>query len=145
MHTLVPAIFLGLLASPALAAPSAYDLYLLACDGLSDCQRVANLTLASDGRQLDTPTPGVGLRIETLLLAKDGATIRTELTLSPPVLNASAQRPPRGGQISLHIESTTLRPGYYSPVAVFSGSGKIYQLWGRLADASETAGSLALK
>ena len=145
MRTLVSAILTGLLAQSALAAPSVYDLYLLACDGLSDCQRVANLTLAADGRQLDTPTPGVGLRVETLLLAKDGATIRTELTLSPPVLNSSAQRPQRGGQISLHIESTTLRPGYYSPVAVFSGSGKIYQLWGRLADAQESAGSLALK
>jgi len=145
MRTLIPALFLGLLAPPALAAPSAYDLYLLACDGLSDCQRVANLTLAADGRQLDTPTPGVGLRVETLLLAKDSATIRTELNLSPSVLNATAQRAPRGGQITLQIESTTLHPGYFSPIAVFSGSGKIYQLWGRLADATETARSLALK
>jgi len=145
MRTLVSAIFFGLLAQPVLAAPSVYDLYLLACDGLSDCQRVANLTLAADGRQLDTPTPGVGLRLETLLLAKDGATIRTELNLSPPVLNATAQRAPRGGQITLHIDSTTLRPGYFSPIAVFTGSGKIYQLWGRLADAPESARSLALK
>ena len=145
MRTLIPAFFLGLLALPATAAPSAYELYLLACDGLSDCQRVANLTLAADGRQLDTPTPGVGLRVDTLLLTKEGATIRTELSLSPPILNVSAQRAPRGGQISHHIESTTLRAGYYSPVAVFSGSGKIYQLWGRLADVPETARSLALK
>jgi hypothetical protein len=145
MRTLVPAIFLGLLAPPALAASSAYDLYLLACDGLSDCQRVANLTLAADGRQIDAPTPGIGLRVETLSRAHDGASIRTELNLSPAKLFATAQRSPHGGQITLHIESTTLHPGYFTPVAVFSGAGKIYQLWGRLADAPENTRNLAQK
>lgn len=145
MRRLVPAIFLGLLAQPALAAPSVYELYLLACDGLSDCQRVANLSVASDGRQIDTPTPGVGLHVETLLLERERATIRTELNLSPPKLFATAQRSPRGDQITLQIESTTLHQGYFSPIAVFSNAGKIFQLWGRLADALGNAGSLALK
>jgi hypothetical protein len=145
MRILVSAIILGLLAPPALAASSVYELYLLACDGLSDCQRVANLNMASDGRQIDTPTPGVGLHVETLLLTQNSATIRTELNLFPSKLYASAQRSPHGGQVTLHIESTTLHPGYFSPIAVFSSSSKIFQLWGRLADAPETARNLALK
>ena len=145
MRALVSAIFLGLLAQPASASSAAYELYLLACDGHSDCQRVANLTLASDGRQLDSSTPGVGVRVETLFLSREEASIRAELNLSPAILRASTQRSPKEGQVAFQIEATALHSGYFSPIAVFSSSGRIYQLWGRLVDGPESAGSLARK
>jgi hypothetical protein len=47
--------------------------------------------------------------------------------------------------MSFQVESASLNRNHYSPVAVCSGSGRIYQLWGRLETVEAVAKGLALK
>lgn len=131
---LIPAAFL---ATQAQAAASGYELYLLACDGLSDCQRVANLALGSDGQKNEHPTPGVNVRIEPRTTLPDGAEIRMAMSLNPAQLLATGRS---GGPVSIQVDSAILRQAYYSPLVVFSSASKVYQLWGRLVSTSVAGG-----
>lgn len=128
------------------ASPSTYDLYLLACDGLTDCRRVATLMLGADGQKNDNPTPGVNVRIDQLSTLPEGAVVRMALTLNPAQLDAgtTASRG-KGGQISIEVDTTILRQDYYSPLVVFSTTGKVYQLWGRQIAAPAALKNLALR
>ncbi len=47
--------------------------------------------------------------------------------------------------MSFQVESASLNRNYYSPIAVFSGAGRIYQLWGRLDIVEQAAKGLAMK
>jgi hypothetical protein len=133
MRILIASIFAGFLATQAQAAPAGYDLYLLACDGLSDCQRVANLALGADGQKSQHPTPGVNVRIEPLSTLPEGAVIRMAMTLNPAELVAGGATAGRGngGPVNIQVDSAILHQGYYSPLLVFSAASKVYQLWGR--------------
>lgn len=145
MRTLIAGIFVSFLATQAQAAPAGYDLYLLACDGLSDCQRVANLALGADGQKNAYPTPGVNVRIEPLSSLPEGAVIRMAMTLNPALLFASGVAGGRGngGPVNIQVDSAILRQAYYTPLVVFSAASKVYQLWGRQVAASATATGLA--
>lgn len=146
MRTLLATAFITLLAAPAEAATSTYDLYLLACDGQTDCRRVATLVLGADGQKNDYPTPGVNVRIEQLSTLPDGAVIRMALSLNPTQLDAaSSAGRGKAGQVSIEVDSTILRQDYYSPLVVFSTTGKVYQLWGRQVGAPAAAKNLALR
>ena len=150
MRALFPAILLcgGLFAQSALGDEArGYEFFLLACDQQSDCQRVANLRLGSDGQQIDRPTSGVNLRVETLSNSLENATVRLSMSVVPARLQAEGASAGRDakGQMSLQVESASLNRNHYSPVAVFSGSGRIYQLWGRLETAEVVAKGLAMR
>jgi len=144
MRTLIITLFAGFLASPVHAAPAGYDLYLLACDGLSDCQRVANLALGVDGQKNAYPTPGVNVRIEPLSTLPEGAVIRMAMTLNPAQLFAGGAAGGRGngGPVNIQVDSAILHQAYYTPLVVFSAAGKVYQLWGRQV-ASSAVGMLS--
>lgn len=141
MRILIITLFAGFLATPVHAAPAGYDLYLLACDGLSDCQRVANLVLGADGQKNEYPTPGVNVRIEPLSTLPDGAVIRMAMTLNPAQLFAGGGRG-NGGPVNIQVDSAILRQAYYTPLVVFSAASKVYQLWGRQV-ASSAVGMLS--
>jgi hypothetical protein len=147
MRILVATVFSACMLGQAQAAPSAYDLYLLACDGHTDCRRVATLVLGADGQKNDYPTPGVNVRIEQLSALPEGAVIRVALSLNPAQLAAAGTTASRGkaGQVSIEVDSTILRQDYYSPLVVFSTSGRVYQLWGRQVGVPTAAKSLALR
>lgn len=146
MRTAISAALCAFLFTQAHAAPSGYELYLLACDGVSDCRRVADVTLGADGQTEAYGTPGLSIRIESLDPQRDAAAIRLSMSLDPRRLLAAGKTNGTGapGPLSIQVESAGLRPSYYSPIAVFASDSKIYQLWGRLAGG--TAGKrLALK
>jgi len=147
MRTLLATAFAVLFASQAQAAPPAYDLYLLACDGHSDCQRVATLALGADGQKNEYPTPGVNVRIEQLSSRPEGAVIRMSMSLNPTQLHAvgTAASRSKGGQVSIEVDSTILYQDYYSPLVVFSTTGKVYQLWGRQVVTPAASRDLALR
>lgn len=147
MRILIAAVFSACVLGQAQAAPSVYDLYLLACDGQTDCRRVATLVLGADGQKNEYPTPGVNVRIEQLSTLPEGAVIRMALTLNPAQIDAagSVASPGKGGQVSIEVDSTILRQDYYSPLVVFSTTGKVYQLWGRQVGTPGTAKNLALR
>lgn len=146
MRHLLATVFITLLAAQAEAATSTYDLYLLACDGQTDCRRVATLVLGADGQKNDYPTPGVNVRIEQLSTLPEGAVIRMALSLNPSQLEtASAAGRSKAGQVSIEVDSTILRLDYYSPLVVFSTTGKVYQLWGRQVGSPAAAKNLALR
>jgi len=150
MRALFSAILLcgGLLAQPAMGDESrSYDFFLLACDQQSDCQRVANLRLGSDGQQLDRPTSGVNVHVDTLSCSLESATVRLSMSVAPARLHADGAGAGRDqkGQMSFQVESASLNRNYYSPIAVFSGAGRIYQLWGRLDIVEQAAKGLAMK
>lgn len=138
MRILLALILAAFLAPQAQAAVSGYELYLLACDGLSDCQRVANLALGSDGQKNEHPTPGVNVRIEPRTTLPDGAEIRMAMSLNPAQLSATGRS--GGGPVSIQVDSAILRQAYFSPLVVFSSASKVYQLWGRLVSASVAGG-----
>lgn len=140
MRKLLTLGFAALLAMPVQAATTAYDLYLLACDGANDCQRVANLELGPDGHKNERPTPGIQVRIEQLSVLPDAAVVRIVMTLNPAQLGVTGGT---GGQVSIEVDSTTMRHSYYSPVVVFSTTGKVYQLWGRQVTNGAAGKSLA--
>lgn len=139
MRILIAGIFVGFLATQAQAAPAGYDLYLLACDGLSDCQRVATLALGPDGQKNQYPTPGINVRIEPLSTLPEGAVIRMAMTLNPAQLFAGGGN---GGPVNIQVDSAILRQAYYTPLVVFSAASKVYQLWGRQV-ASSAVGVLS--
>lgn len=145
MRILIATLFAGFLATPAQAAPAGYDLYLLACDGLSDCQRVASLALGADGQKNAYPTPGVNVRIEPLSTLPEGAVIRMAMTLNPALLFAggAAAGHGNGGPVNIQVDSAILRQAYYTPLVVFSAASKVYQLWGRQVATSAAARDLA--
>lgn len=150
MRALFPAILLcgGLFAQSAQGDEArGYEFFLLACDQQSDCQRVANLRLGSDGQQIDRPTAGVNVRVETMSHTLENATVRLSMSVVPAKLHAEGPTAGRDakGQMSLQVESASLNRNYYSPLAVFSGAGRIYQLWGRLEAAEAVAKGLAMK
>lgn len=147
MRILIAAVFSACVLGHAQAAPSTYDLYLLACDGQTDCRRVATLVLGADGQKNEYPTPGVNVRIDQLSTLPEGAVIRMALTLNPAQIDAagSVASPGKGGQVSIEVDSTILRQDYYSPLVVFSTTGKVYQLWGRQVGTPGTAKNLALR
>lgn len=140
MRILIASLFAAFLATPVQAAPAGYDLYLLACDGLSDCQRVANLALGADGQKNAYPTPGVNVRIEPLSALPEGAVIRVVMSLNPAQLFAGGRG--NGGQVNIQVDSAVLRQAYYTPLVVFSAASKVYQLWGRQV-ASSAVGMLS--
>lgn len=150
MRAIFPAILLcgGLLAQPALSDEArSYEFFLLACDQQSDCQRVANLRLGSDGQQLDRPTSGLNVHVDTLSSNLESANVRLSMSVAPSRLHAdggSAGRDAKG-LMSFQVESASLNRNYYSPIAVFSGAGRIYQLWGRLEGVESVAKGLAMK
>jgi hypothetical protein len=135
MRVSLLAVIVGSLAMPAQAAPSGYELFLLACDGRTDCQRVADIVLGADGQKSEYATPGVDVRIEPLSALVDGTNIRMSMSLNPHQLGAAMRDTGRasGSQVSIQIDSAPLRHAYYSPIAVFSSANKIYQVWGRLS------------
>ncbi|PKO42857.1 MAG: hypothetical protein CVU31_14020 [Betaproteobacteria bacterium HGW-Betaproteobacteria-4] len=145
MRKLLPLGFAALLAMPAQAAPTAYDLYLLACDGASDCQRVANVELGPDGQKNEHPTPGIQVRIEQLSVLPEAAVVRMVMTLNPVQLGVVGSTAGRasGGQVNIEVDSAIMRQRYYSPVVVFSTTGKVYQLWGRQVASGAVAKNLA--
>lgn len=146
MRTLLATALAIFLVAQAQAATPAYDLYLLACDGQTDCRRVATLVLGADGQKNDYPTPGVQVRIEQLSTLPEGAVIRMALSLNPAQLEAaSAAGRSKAGQVSIEVDSTILRQEYYSPLVVFSTTGKVYQLWGRQVGAPAAPKNLALR
>lgn len=147
MRILLATVFSVCIFGQAQAAPSAYDLYLLACDGQTDCHRVATLVLGADGQKNEYPTPGVNVRIDQLSTLPAGAVIRMALTLNPAQLDAAGNPAGRGkgGLVSIEVDSTILRQDYYSPLVVFSTTGKVYQLWGRQVGTPGAAKSLALR
>ena len=140
MRILLATIVSAVIASPVLAGPSAYDLYLLACDGASDCQRVANVELGPDGQKNEHPTPGIHVRVEQLSVLPEGAVVRMSMTLNPTQLGVAGGS---GGQVSIEVDSAIMRHSYYSPVVVVSTTGKVYQLWGRQVTSGAAAKSLA--
>ncbi|NTV68688.1 MAG: hypothetical protein HGA71_00940 [Azonexaceae bacterium] len=140
MRILLATLFSAVFAGPALAGPSAYDLYLLACDGTSDCQRVANVELGPDGQKNEHPTPGIQVRVEQLSVLPEGAVVRMSMTLNPTQLGVAGGS---GGQVSIEVDSAIMRHSYYSPVVVVSTTGKVYQLWGRQVTSGAAAKSLA--
>jgi hypothetical protein len=133
MRKLLTLGFAALLAMPVQAATTAYDLYLLACDGANDCQRIANVELGPDGQKNEHPTPGIQVRIEQLSVLPEAAVVRMVMTLNPAQLGVSGGTAGRGtgGQLSIEVDSTIMHHSYYSPVVVVSTTGKVYQLWGR--------------
>lgn len=140
MRNLLTLGFAALLAAPVHAAPTAYDLYLLACDGASDCQRVANVELGLDGHKNEHPTPGIQVRIEQLSVLPEAAVVRMVMTLNPTLLGVTGGA---GGQVSIEVDSAIMRHSYYSPVVVLSTTGKVYQLWGRQVTNGVAAKNLA--
>jgi hypothetical protein len=147
MRILLAAIFSVCMQGQAQAAPPAYDLYLLACDGQTDCRRVATLVLGADGQKNEYPTLGINVRIDQLSTLPQGAVIRMALTLNPAQIDAAGNpgSPGKGGQVSIEVDSTILRQDYYSSLVVFSTTGKVYQLWGRQVGAPAAAKSLAFR
>jgi hypothetical protein len=147
MRILLATVFSAFMATQVQAAALAYDLYLQACDGQSDCQRVATLTLGADGQKNDYPTPGVNVRIEQLSTLPEGAVIRMAMTINPTQLHAvaTAAKHIKAGQVSVEVDSTILRQDYFTPLVVISTTGKVYQLWGRLVPASPSSRDLALR
>lgn len=135
MRVSLLAVIIGSLSMPVQAAPAGYELYLLACDGRSDCQRVADIVLGADGQKSELATPGVDVRIEPLSALVDGTNIRMSMSLNPHQLGVAIRDAGRtsGSSVSIQIESAPLRHAYYSPIAVFSSANKIYQVWGRLS------------
>lgn len=134
MRSLLAIAFVALFASQAYAAPTAYDLYLLACDSATDCQRVANVELGADGQKNEHPTPGLNVRIEQLSTVPEGVVVHLVMGLNPVQLAASdghAAKRATTGHISIEVDSAIMRQNYYSPLVVFSTTGKVYQLWGR--------------
>ncbi|PKO36979.1 MAG: hypothetical protein CVU33_15475 [Betaproteobacteria bacterium HGW-Betaproteobacteria-6] len=145
MRALFPLGFTALLAMPVYAATTAYDLYLLACDGASDCQRVANVALGPDGQKNEHPTPGLQVRIEQRSVLPEAAVVRMVMTLNPAQLGIAGGTagPASGGQVNIEVDSAIVSQRYYSPVLVFSSSGKVYQLWGRQVASGTVAKNLA--
>lgn len=133
MRKLLTLGFAALVALPSYAAPTAYDLYLLACDGANDCQRVANVELGPDGQKNEHPTPGINVRIDHLSTMPDASVVRMVMTLNPAQLGVTASSVGRSstGQVSIEVDSAIMHQSYYSPVVVLSTTGKVYQLWGR--------------
>lgn len=145
MRLFLALVFTLSLLAPAQAASGGYDLFLLACDGVSDCQRVATLNLGADGQKSDYPTPGLNVRIDPVSALPEGAVIKLAMTLNPPQLFNTAVRG-SGGPVSIQVDSAVLRHAYYSPLVVFTLSSKVYQLWGRqVTSAAAAAKSLALR
>lgn len=147
MRVSLLAIIVGFLAMPVEAASSGYELYLLACDGRSDCQRVADIVLGADGQKSKHATPGVDVRIEHLSALADGTNIRMSMSLNPLQLGAAIRDTGHAGgsPVSIQIESAPLRHAYYSPIAVFSSANKIYQVWGRLSAVRAMAKGMAVR
>ncbi|MGB4066032.1 MAG: hypothetical protein WBK19_19580 [Azonexus sp.] len=139
MRNLLTLGFAALLAMPVQAA-TAYDLYLLACDGANDCQRVANVELGPDGQKNEHPTPGIQVRIEQLSVLPEAAVVRMVMILNPTQLGVTGGA---GGQVSIEVDSTIMRHSYYSPVVVLSTTGKVYQLWGRQVTSGAAVKNLA--
>jgi hypothetical protein len=134
-----------LLISQADAAQPGYELYLLACDGVSDCRRVADVMLGADGQTEAYGTPGVSIRIDPLAPPRDAAAFRLRMNLEPGrLLGAGQAYGASAGALSIQVESSGLRPSHFSPITVFASDRKIYQLWGRLAG-GQASKSLALK
>jgi hypothetical protein len=145
MRTLLATIFIAIFAGQAQAGPTAYDLYLLACDGANDCQRVANVELGPDGQKNEHPTPGIQVRVEHLSTLPEAAVVRMVMTLNPTQLGVTGGSAGRStaGQVSIEVDSAIMRQSYYSPVVVFSTTGKVYQLWGRQVTSGAASKDLA--
>ena len=142
MRPLLPALLFAIVSLSARAAPPAYEFYVLACDAVSDCRQVANLSLAADGRAEEPATPGIGIRIAPP--GRDGGPVRLTVNLEPARLFVPGTGP-GAGPVNLQFESSSLRPGYFSPIATFGSDGTIYQLWGKLTLPPAGARQVALK
>jgi hypothetical protein len=145
MRILLATVISVFLLGQAHAAPPAYDLYLLACDGQTDCRRVATLMLGADGQKNDYPTAGINVRIEHLSPLPEGALVHMTMSLNPALLDAAGSNPGRGkaGLVSIEVDSTVLHQDYYSPLVVLSTTGKVYQLWGRQVGAPAAGKNIA--
>ena len=142
MRTLLAVFLFALISLSARAAAPAYEFYVLACDASSDCRQIASVSLAADGRIEEPATPGIGISIAAP--ARASGTVRLSVNLEPARLFVAGSAP-SSGPVNLQFDSSSLRPRYFSPIAVFGSDGTIYQLWGKLTAPLTEARQVALK
>lgn len=144
MRLLITAFLFALFSAFVHAALPAYEFYVLACDAVNDCRQIATVALAADGRIAEPATPGIGISIAAPAAARAAGSVRVNVNLEPARLFAAGHAA-SGGPVGLQFDSSSLRPGYFSPIAVFASDGRIYQLWGKLNAPPGDARQLALK
>ncbi|PKO30893.1 MAG: hypothetical protein CVU34_18550 [Betaproteobacteria bacterium HGW-Betaproteobacteria-7] len=142
MRTLFAVFLFALGSLSAQAAAPVYEFYVLACDAISDCRQIASISLAADGQVEEPATPGIAIRIAAP--ARESGAVRLSVNLEPARLFAASSAP-SPGPVSLQFHTSSLRLGYFSPIAVFGSDGKIYQLWGKLTVPPTEARQVALK
>lgn len=138
MRGLLAILILGV-SMTASAGSSKYEIFVQACDGGTDCIRVVDVSVTRDGISTEINNPGINLRIDALSADAETTTVRLTMSLAPgQMVRASmGTRKDTATKVGFQIEPCTLRKGQFGILGTFSGSGKIYQVWGRLApDAS---------
>ena len=138
--------FLGLTMAASAASNTMYDIYVLACDGSTDCQRVAEGNIVRDGVTNEFNGPGVNLRFDTLATTADADTVRLSVSLAPKALALVSLGTHRQGTTSrfgFQIEPCVLKRDQYSSLGTFSDGSKVYQVWGRMLTKLPYSGILA--
>lgn len=117
------------------AASSKYEIFVQACDGGTDCVRVVDVSVTRDGISTEISNPGISLRIDALAADAETTTVRLTMNLTPAqmVRASTGARKDGATRVGFQIEPCTLRKGQFGILGTFSGNGRIYQVWGRLA------------
>jgi hypothetical protein len=140
LHVLFALLVLSLPASAA--SNDIYDIYVLACDGSTDCLRVADIGIEPEGQLADYSGPGINLRIETLASGSDSATVRLAMNLTPKALafaSLGTRRESNNSRFSFQIEPCIIKRDHFGFLGTISGGNKVYQVWGRMLAKRSTA------
>jgi hypothetical protein len=135
MRSLLVLPFLAL-SFAANAAPSTYDIYLQACDQSTDCVRVADFGLGPNGAAAEASAQGINIRVDTIAMGPDTATVRLTLNLVPRQLayaSLGTRQESAASRFGFQVEPCTMQKGHFVLLGVFSGGNKVYQVWGRLS------------
>jgi hypothetical protein len=138
--------FFGLALSASAASNVSYDVYVLACDGATDCQRVAEGDVVRDGVTNEFVGPGVSLRFDTLTSTAEADTVRLSVNLVPRALSTvslGAHRQGATSRFGFLIEPCLLKLDQYTSLGTFSDGRRVYQVWGRMLTKRPYSGILA--
>lgn len=132
-RTLLLAACTGLTMPAAMAADSAYDVLIVACDR-SACTRVAEQRLITGlANSAEYNRNGLKLMIERLASRTNEEDARISLNLHPSDEGANGR--PMSVSLAQRLETlvVTLKRQTFSPLTSFVSDGATYQIWARLA------------
>lgn len=123
-----------LLAAPATAADSAYDVLIVACDRIA-CRRVLEQRLLGGLANIaEYNRNGLKLMIERLARRGNEEDARVSVNLHPAEDGTATARPaPASVAQRLETLRVTLKHETFSPLTSFVSDGTTYQIWARIA------------